>query len=109
MGAARDAPPERLLSRSWDEKQRERSRLARLAMLERDNHHTDNTHMMKVQNLADDEVVGGGVLARLLTVTNSARAHPALTPAHVSVRRFLCAGTWTPKRWLHSTTAAPMQ
>ncbi len=55
-------PPERLLNRSWDEKQRERSRLARLAMLERDNHHTDNTHMMKVQNLADDEIVGGGVL-----------------------------------------------
>lgn len=47
--------------RSWDEKQRERGRLARLAMLERDNHHTDNTHMMKVQNLADDEIVGGGV------------------------------------------------
>ena len=43
--------------RSWDEKQRERGRLARLAMLERDNHHTDNTHMMKVQNLADDEIV----------------------------------------------------
>ena len=46
--------------RSWDEKQRERIRLAKLAMLERDNHHTDNTHMMKVQNLADDEIVGGG-------------------------------------------------
>lgn len=45
--------------KSWDEKQRERGRLARLAMLERDNHHTDNTHMMKVQNLADDEIVGG--------------------------------------------------
>mmetsp|Transcript_38643 Transcript_38643/g.62286 ORF Transcript_38643/g.62286 Transcript_38643/m.62286 type:complete len:162 (+) Transcript_38643:74-559(+) len=46
--------------KSWDEKQRERGRIARLAMLERDNHHTDNTHMMKVQNLADDEIVGGG-------------------------------------------------
>ena len=30
-------------------------------MLERDNHHTDNTHMMKVQNLGDDELVGGGL------------------------------------------------
>jgi hypothetical protein len=48
--------------RSWDEKQRERARLSRLAMLERDNHHTDNTHMMKVQNLAEDEIVGGGCL-----------------------------------------------
>ena len=33
-------------------------------------------------------------------------AHPAL---HQPVRRFLCAGTWAPKRWLHFTTAAPLQ
>lgn len=54
--------------RSWDEKQRERGRLARLAMLERDNHHTDNTHMMKVQNLADDEIVGGGRYPKLACI-----------------------------------------
>ncbi|EKX40157.1 hypothetical protein GUITHDRAFT_113638 [Guillardia theta CCMP2712] len=49
-----------LLSRSLDERQRERARLARLAMLERDNHVTDNTHMMKVHNLGGDELIGKG-------------------------------------------------
>mmetsp|Transcript_46400 Transcript_46400/g.110561 ORF Transcript_46400/g.110561 Transcript_46400/m.110561 type:complete len:165 (+) Transcript_46400:114-608(+) len=44
--------------RRWDERQRLRIRQARLAMLERDNHQTDNTHMMKVQAHAEDEMVG---------------------------------------------------
>ena len=96
---ARCLPADRMPSRSWDEKQRERSRLARLAMLERDNHHTDNTHMMKVQNLADDEIVGGGVLAAralrrrpIRLWPRSAGAPAGQPPTHASARRCCSAG-----------------
>ena len=69
-----------VVCRSWDEKQRERTRLARLAMLERDNHHTDNTHMMKVQNLADDELVGGGSCPATLPCAYQEHAPVAKSP-----------------------------
>ena len=100
---ARCLPADRMPSRSWDEKQRERSRLARLAMLERDNHHTDNTHMMKVQNLADDEIVGGGVLAAralrrrpIRLWPRSAGAPAGQPPTHASAWRCCSAGLGCP-------------
>mmetsp|Transcript_2841 Transcript_2841/g.6759 ORF Transcript_2841/g.6759 Transcript_2841/m.6759 type:complete len:168 (-) Transcript_2841:51-554(-) len=51
-GPAHDGP------KRWDERQRQRHIVARLNFLERDNHQQDNTHMMKVQRVEEDEMVG---------------------------------------------------